>query len=210
VKKTFDITRDAGWKKLEKTLSSSNKGIINKHVKRSTLLNGKIAEAEIRNEIKNGEFTSNAQLTTSIKGENKPLVGTSAGAQLFQSITSTALDDNTVFVGVLKTNGFYDIAKTIHNGVSMKVTPAMRGLFFMLWQASSGAISPSELSERGQELFSQKSTGWWPLKKTTNQIVIPPRPFIEQAMEKSKLQSTMVKNWTQAMGAAFREIKGQA
>lgn len=203
----FKMKKDEGWKKMERALSSGkNKAVYDKHIKRATQLNGKMAEALIRNEIKNGAFAKNAPLTSALKGGGKPLVGTSTGAQLFQSITSKVIDDESVFVGVLKTNSFYNVARTIHNGTVITVTPAMRGLFFMLWLASTGQMAPSELSKRGQELYGQMSTGWLPLKASTRNIVIPPRPFIEQAINNAELQKKSENNWRQALAAAFKEV----
>jgi hypothetical protein len=206
-KNEFKMKKDAGWKKMERLFASGeNKAVYAKHIKRATQLNGKMAEALIRNEIKNEAFAKNAPLTSALKGGGKPLIGTSAGAQLFQSITSKAIDDESVFVGVLKTNSFYNVARSIHNGTVIAVTPAMRGLFFMLWLASTGQMSPSELSKRGQELYGQMSTGWLPLKASTKNIVIPPRPFIEQTINNAGLQKKSENNWKQALEAAFREV----
>jgi len=205
----FKMKKDAGWKQMEKALSTKkNKAIYEKHISRATQLNGKVAEALIRNEIKSGSFAKNAPLTLALKGGGKPLVGQSA--TLFQAITSKKMDAESVFVGVLITNSFYNVAKIIHDGVVITVTPAMRGLFFALWLVSTGQMPPSKLSKRGQELYAQMSTGWLPLKKDTRNIAIPPRPFIEQAIVSGNLQKKNKNNWEQALAMAIKEVKVKA
>lgn len=204
------MKKDAGWKKFQRVLTDAgNKATFEKHVHRATMLNGKVGEAFVRKEIKEGNFERNAPLTLALKKGTKPLIGNSSGAQLFQSITSKALGNDSFFVGVLKTNSFYNVAKILHEGTSIPVTNAMRMLFFTLWAASSGKMDPAELSPRGQELYSMMSSGWLPLKKTTKQIVIPPRPFISQAMENIELQQISENNWKKAADAAFKEIVGK-
>jgi hypothetical protein len=205
----FQMKKDAGWKKMEKALATGkNRKVYERHVRRATMLNGKIAEAMIRDEIKSGAFDKNAPLTSALKNSSKPLVGDTA--QLYQAITSKALDAESVFVGVLRTNSFYNVVKTIHNGQIISVTPAMRGLFFMLWLVSTGQMAPSDLSKRGQELYGQMSTGWLPLKDSTKSIAIPPRPFIEQVVASDALRKKTENNWRQALAAAFKEVSGDA
>lgn len=201
------IKKNRAWKNIGNKLDpTKNIKIINKHVNRATALNAKIVETEIRNGIKQGGFAANAPLTVAMKGENKPLVGLDSGAQLFQAITTSNLDDNSVFVGVLKRDDFYDIARTIHDGVTISVTPAMRALFMSLWLASMGEISPDELSTRGKELYDHMSDGWKPLRKDTKSITIPARPFINKAIENDKVKQISSKNWNMSLKAAFKEI----
>ncbi len=196
---------DKGWKKWEYAISKSAlKGATSKHMKRASVLNGKIAEATIRKTIKGGGFEKNADLTIMIKSSSKPLVDYGTG--LFQAITSQVMDNITVFAGVIRTDGFYDIAVALHEGVSIVVTPRMRGLFFWLWQASEGIITPDELSGRASELWERAPGGWAPLKSSTSHIVIPSRPFIKKAFADNELQMKAKENWQKALQLAMKEL----
>lgn len=200
--------KDKGWKKMQLMLEPGKAtAVVKKHLQRATRLNGKIAEAKVRDTIKKGSFADNAELTQAIKGDNKPLVGVGAGAQLWGSITSTMISDTTLFVGVLKTDGMYNLAVTLHEGVSIGVTSAMRGLFFVLWQASVGKLGKSKLTGRAAELIALMPTGWLPLNKSTSVIIIPARKFIEVAFEDKEVRTRSKVNWQMALKAAFAEMK---
>lgn len=200
--------KDKGWKKLQMMLEPKKAdAIIRKHLRRATQLNGKIAEKQIRHTIKTGSYVANAELTQMIKGENKPLVGVGAGAQLFGSITSRMISDATLFVGTLKSSDVYDIAVTIHEGLSIGVTKAMRGLFFVLWQASLGKMDPAKLTARAAELFALQSDGWLPLKKSTSVLIVPARRYIEQAFADKSIRIQSKANWQQALKAGFAEMR---
>jgi hypothetical protein len=204
----FAFKKDKNWKRLQLMMEPGKaNAVVKRHLRRATRLNGKVAEKQIRDSIKSGSYAANAELTEAIKGTNKPLVGIGAGAQLFGGITSRMMDDTTLFVGVLKTSDVYDIAVTLHEGLSIGVTNKMRGMFFALWQASIGKLPPEKLTGRAAELFAQMSSGWKPLRKSTAVIVIPSRPFIEQAFADKTIRNTSKKNWQAALRAAFAEIK---
>lgn len=192
------------WKKLEKALSKSGP-VVRKHIRRATQFIGKKGEALIRNEITNGNYEPNRPLTVALKGgRNEPLKGTRAGAPLFKSITSKIIDDFTVFIGVLQTNEGYNIAVTIHEGKTIKVTEKMRNMFYVLWLKS---IKPSvQLTGRAEELWEQMPGGWLPLKKETTSIHITSRPFIKKVWNDGELQKIATIFWNEALSAAFKEI----
>lgn len=197
--------RDKGWKKLQQALEpgKANK-IIRKHMRRATRLNGKIAEKQIRDSIKSGRYVGNAPLTVAIKGGDKPLVDT---GNLFQAVTSKAVTDLSVFIGILRTSEVFNIGVAIHQGVAIKVTKKMRGLFYVLWLASTGAIAPSSLTGRAAELWERMPGGWLPLKAGTKVITIPSRPFIKQAFDDPSLRTQAKKNWQAGLRMAFKEIR---
>jgi hypothetical protein len=175
-----------------------------KNIRLATALNGKIAEALIRKSIQSGgKLKKNASLTVSIKGSNKPAVDTGL---MFQSMTSRVEDDFTVFVGVLRTSGHYNVAVIVHEGVEEKVTPEMRGMFFALWRASTGELDPSKLTGRAAELFARKQTGWTPLAADTQVIVIPGRPFFRVAFTNTQMIKQARDNWKKALEATFGEV----
>jgi hypothetical protein len=198
---------DKGWERMAKALDPKRfDAALRRHVPRATKLNGLLAVARMRQELRGGEFAKNADLTIMIKGSDKPLVD---GGDLFQGISMEQVNDFTVFVGVKRTDKNYNIAKTIHDGVSIKVTPAMRNMFFMLWQASEGTIGPSALDGRAAELWSKHPGGWKPLKATTTVIVIPARPWTDRAFDDGVLKKQAQKNWEDAIAAALREVAAQ-
>ncbi len=203
--KLVKIKLSKDWKKLEKALIKGGP-IINKHIRKATEFIGKKGEAIIREEITNGSYEPNRELTVALKGgRNEPLKGDRSGASLFKAITSSVINDYTVFIGVLQTSGEYNIALTIHEGVSIKVTEAMRGLFYILWL--KGEKNPTlELTGRAKELWDKMPGGWLPLRKSTSVIVIPSRPFIKNAWNSGNLQSIASKFWNEALASAFKEI----
>lgn len=179
-----------------------------KHLRRATAINGKFAEAEVRQVIKSGrKLERNAALTIAIKGENKPLVGLTS--EMFRAITSKVINDTAAFVGVLRTDDAFNIAEIVHDGHTIAVTPAMRGMFFVLWKASEGSMVPSKLTGRAAELWDQMPGGWKPLRKSTTAIVIPSRPFIDIAFESVNLKKRVEGNWNMAIQAAMREQANQ-
>lgn len=204
----IDFTKDSGWKRLEAAIDPRKfDAKIRQHLKRATLLNGKLAQAAVRRAIRTGGFTANAPLTIAIKKSSKPIVDTGSG--IFQAISTKVVDDFTVFVGVLRADASYNIAIAIHNGAAISVTPAMRGLFFVLWQASSGAMAPSELSGRAAELWERMPGGWFPLKQSTSTIIIPERPFLKAAFTDDALRQQAQKNWGKALQRAIRDLARQ-
>lgn len=174
-----------------------------RYIAQATALNGKLAEALVRKTIQgggSGEYARNARLTKLIKKSQKPLVDSGL---LFQSVTSAVQDVYTVFVGVLRTSNEYNVAAIVHEGVREVVTPAMRGMFFMLWRASEGAIDPSELTGRAAALWARKQKGWYPLAPETEAIVIPGRPFFKVAFKNTQMIKLARDNWRKALEATF-------
>jgi len=179
---------------------------LKKHLRRASGLNGLVAVKEARKVIQSGTgLDRNAALTVAIKGENKPGVGLTG--ELFRAITHKVIKDTEVFVGVLRTDEDFNIAKIVHEGVTIPVTPAMRGMFFYLWKTSIGDMEPSELTGRAAELWEHNQT-WYPLKESTTAIVIPSRPFMDLAFKVSGLKKKVEGNWTMALRAAMKERAG--
>jgi hypothetical protein len=196
------------WKELARALDPSRqRKALRQQLRRATALNGKVAEAAIRDGIKAGGFEGNRPLTVAIKSSTKPLADR---GDLFQAatskvVTSKVLDDFTVFAGILKSNENFPMAVALHDGASIKVTPAMRGLFYMLWLVSVGRLPPSKLNGRAAELWTRMPGGWLPLHPNTPAIVIPSRPFIDRISDDGKLRRKMEANWQAAIRQAIRE-----
>lgn len=200
------VPNKAEWRQFERALMSERFGkFARKELRKATRLNGLEAKATIRRMIrKGGHFAANALLTREIKGSSKPLVDFGSG--LFQAVTSETQTDTSVFVGVQQKSDFYDIARAIHEGRVISVTPKMRAMFQVLWLASIGKLDPSTLDGRAAELWKRKPGGWFPLKKSTVAIVLPPRPFVEVAFDDPKLQQKVVSNWQRAISNVLREV----
>lgn len=182
--------------------------VVRKNIRTATALNGKVGEALLRKTIQSGgKLKPNAPLTVAIKQSKKPLVDS---GQLFQSITSQVHDDFTVFIGVLRASESFNLVETLHEGREIKVTPEMRGLFFMLWRASNGEIDPSRLTGRAAALWERKPGGWLPLNADTEAIVIPSRPFIRIAFANTQMIKLARENWKKALAASFGEQKTSA
>jgi hypothetical protein len=195
----------AEWKAFGKAVDPRELDrVMRRNLRRATALNGKNLERTVRKKIQGGKFTPNADLTIAIKGSSKPLVDT--GHRLFQAVTSRVVDEFTVWVGIQFKDRFYNVAKLLHDGGAIGVTDRMRGLFYVLWLASIGAIPESELTGRAAELWARKPGGWFPLSDNTRAIMIPSRPFLAQAIEDARLRRVARANWVAAIKAAFREL----
>lgn len=179
---------------------------LRRHMRTATQLNGHLAEAAVRRAIRAGTFTPNAALTIAIKGSSKPLVDSGSG--IFQAVTSEVVDDFRVFVGVLRSSEHYDVALAIHEGVTITVTDKMRGMFFMLWQASQGAEAggSTALTGRAAELWERMPGGWLPLRPSTTAIVIPGRPYLANTFNDATLRMRVQRNWEAALQRTFREL----
>lgn len=178
-------------------------------IRKATRKNGLMAVKHIRQLIRGGEggYEANAELTKEIKGASVPLVGGKAdtgGINLFQAISSTMLDDYTVFAGVKFVSEKYDVAATLHDGAVIPVTEKMRTMFRVLWWASEGSIDPAELTGRAAELWRLKKGGWYPLADSTNAIIIPGRPFIVRAFESGEIKREARRNWELAVQRALK------
>ncbi len=199
------IRRTGDWGKWEAALKPGQmERAIKRRMRQASALNGKLAQRAIRQAIRTGGFAPNAPLTIHIKSSSKPLVDQGTG--LFQAITSMVVDDTTVFAGVLRTDGAFNIAMALHEGAVLPVTPAMRGMFFWLWQASIGAIDSSALTGRARQLWERQPGGWRPLKPGTSRILIPGRTFVRTAFANPRLKKLARENWKQALQAAMRDL----
>lgn len=182
---------------------------VNRHLTRATALNGRVAVRHTRNVIRQGKFgiPKDAPLTIMIKRSRKPLVD---HADLWASITTEMVDKKTAFVGVLRSAKAFDVARIIHDGATFTVTPAMRGMFMALYKASIGELSPSKLEGRAAEIWASAGRKrFLPISPYTTMIVIPERPFMDLAFD-GVLKKLVIRNWEQALAAAFAEIARSA
>lgn len=147
------FTLDKGWQAFSRAIEPKFIGpIMEKHVGLATKRNGLYLRTEIRNNIRAGLNPKNAELTYYIKGGNKPIVGTK-GTDLFNSITSNPLSWHTVEIGVLRKDKLANVARIVHEGLSLKVTARMRQMFWLLWLTELGKFDPALLYGRAKELW---------------------------------------------------------
>jgi hypothetical protein len=181
---------------------------LRRRMRMATELNGKVTERFQRQTIQSSSgLARNAPLTIAIKHSSKPLVHS---GELFQGLTTQVIDDFTAITGIMRTNEKYDIAATITNGVKIKVTDRMRGMFFRLWLADQ-AGSPDGLEGRALELWNAAggAIGWKPLSESTSVIVIPPRPWHRLATRAAGYKETIRENWRRAIQMAFHDMVSQ-
>jgi len=200
------------WKRLGMLLDpNAFQGRLARHVERATQLNALLVQREIRKYIQTGRggYAANAPLTTALKQSSKPLVD---DADLFGAIATRKIDPYRAFVGILRQsrdrsgNRMVNLAVALHEGTSIPVTPAMRGLFYALHAVSTGQADSSTLTGRAKEIWERvggKGVVVLPLKPSTVAIVIPSRPFIKKVVEQESIIHQCRDNWTRAVGYAL-------
>lgn len=191
------------WKRIEYILDPVYfSKEVEKNLAIATALNAKKVEAWMRGVIKKGGFAENEKLTIAIKGSSKPLVDR---GDLFKAITSLIISKDLAFVGVLKKDEKnYNIAKSLHKEQRYKVDPKMRSLFYLLWLASIGVVT--SLEGRAKELWDRKPGGWKPLDRSTTEIYVPARPFVDKTFDDPELHSICINNWRKAVAKTFKKF----
>lgn len=158
-------------------------------VRKATELNALLAEGRIKEDISEGKFKPNAGMTAALKsGASKPLV---AGGDLFANIKGVANTWRSAVIGILRSKAVKDkdgntrdllnVAKILHYGATVGVTPKMRRYFFAL---------------------ARENPNVKPLKESTQAIIIPARPFLEGATS-DKMVAKYKHNWEQAIQRAM-------
>lgn len=181
---------------------------LKKRVSAATTKNALLMVKKVREVMKVSVPPKNAALTSAIKKSKKTLVDK---GDLFQAITYEQTSWEQAFIGVLKTNANYNIAKGLHDGMVIPVTAKMRTMFFYLWLASLEAKGeyegePIKLTGRAAELFARYKD-WRPLKATTKAIRIPGRPWFKIAMNDKDTQRIVQANWKTAVRQALDDQK---
>jgi hypothetical protein len=207
---------DKNWKRFQTMLEVDKVSSATRvFFEQAVMLNGHIVEKWMRKTIRDGNFVANAALTIALKGENKPLIGIESGAQLFGAITTEKVTPTTVFVGVKRTNSFYNVAYMIHEGgpegregQGIEVTNKMRGLFLVLAKMSQGKALPiGQVSPRAQFLFRHMRGEFYPLRPTTTKILIPARRWVHETIKDPALWKIARKNYTNALKQVLKEMK---
>jgi hypothetical protein len=149
-------------------------GRIKKEISKATAVNTMLVVKEIKRRIRAKEYAPNSALTIALKGSSTPLID---NADLFRSIQAHLIDSYRSFAGVLRGTRSKDggdlvnLAKMLHDGISIKMTPAMRRWIFA--QLNQAGIEAGEVAGGGGAKKSKKP-GW---------VVIPGRPFIKDVFD---------------------------
>lgn len=203
----------SGWRKLRAVMSPSVfTPLLERNIRKATQFNALLARSAIRDNIQLNKYVANAPLTIIIKDSSKPLVG--MDSRLFNAITYKMIDAYSAFVGAMRRGGdadAFNVIELLHEGATIPVTPAMRGMFFFLWKLTTGTMNPAKAEGRVAEIYERiKLTAKiiYPLKDTTTAIHIPPRPFLRDVFEDSKLAAEMKANWEKAVAAAINAAGG--
>lgn len=209
------FTLDAGWARYKRAVNIARfTPKMKQEIEKASLRNGKLAERQIRREIRGGVPPASQALTVTLKGGGRPLVGTK-GADLWNSVTSNLESWSVVWAGVKRMANRggrnWNVAEIVHEGGVAKVTPAMRTMFLLLswasqrWRGAKPGPIP-HLEGRAKVLWEMSRTKrFFPLKPGTKRIVIPPRPFIRYAFQERSLKSAVESNWKKAVDRAIRK-----
>lgn len=156
---------------------------LEKHIRKATIKNSLILVARIRQNIRGRKFEENAKVTNLIKGNKAPLINK---GDLHNAISRQMVDSYTAKVGLLD-GQFAQIAKVLHEGATLRITPKMRAAIF------------GKLREAGKldKLDNDK--------KSTGFMRIKPRPFLSVVFESKEVQKEMNDNWEAAVKAAIKE-----
>lgn len=166
----------------EKLTSSKRDRLIREATSRTYKRLGLILSARMRRKIRSGVPPKNAPLTVALKGSSKPLADS---GRLFKSITWKIENEGgplrQLRVGVIKTDDeTANIAKVVHNGARIVVTPKMSRLFSIVSRATTGGSVPS-LHGRALKLVSRAKGPVFPMR-VGSVITIPPRPFAKMVL----------------------------
>jgi len=201
----FKMTGD--WKKLQKAFDPRVFQAKNKrHIERATELNGLLGVRTVRKTMDDPSlYKENAPLTVAIKRSTKPLID---DGDLRKAITHKAVDAFTVFVGVLRTHAFSNIAEKLHEGVVIPVSRKMRNMFRLLWLKYQlflrGKDAELKLTGRAEDLWEDYKGPWYRIRKP--KIVIKPRRFFKFAFDDPELQKKAKENWDLAIARTLREL----
>jgi hypothetical protein len=162
---------------------------------RATQANALILRREIRLNIRGAKYAANrapnAARTVFIKGSTKPLVDR---GQLVQALTSQVQSYGRAEIGVSRMAREANVARIVHEGAIVPVTGKMRRMFRALSDVSRGKRDPSTLRGRAAALYARQKKGWKPLKESTTELRIPPRPFIREVVEDGRVQRMIWEN----------------
>jgi len=166
---------------------------LRKYVKVATVANAQAAKRHMKSEIRSGgRFAPNKPSTVGIKGSATPLIDSK---NFVRKISKRTMRWNMAVVGILRSEpvvgasgssrDILTVAKVLHEGATVSVTQRMRNFFEEMSHIFPGV--------------------WRPLSPSTTKIRIPPRPFLETAIDK-KLLAIYRRNWAIAVRKAIAGV----
>lgn len=211
------------WKKVENLFSASGIQLLRNNMHYALRYSSEMAVSTSQHLIQNLGFEPNKMLTILIKHSATPLVDT---GELYQSITYLEQSWDRFIVGVNRKTTWkgneVNLAQLLHEGGRIKITRAMRNMFFLLWAKAMGFTmqkghiiysdkgDPIQLSPRAQELWNRNKV-WFPFPKNQNFIQIPKRPFLKYAFSNAQYRKSIRRIWKTALTEWAKEVtKGAA
>ena len=201
------------WRKGDRLFGKMGK-LMKKNVQLATKRNAMMYRDQIKRTIRSGQgMAPVSPLTKAYKKSSKPLID---HGDLLQAVDSITISPSTFFVGVPRTAGKKD-------GTSMVNIAAVHEFGATIRPVSASALTipvTREASELAREhggvgeipgLFRPKGTKVLARKKgkgfeimfiLKDEVVIPPRPFIEPSLD--RVRHKMKRQWERAIIAALR------
>lgn len=201
----YGMTFTGDWKKFEKLFTP---GVFQRNLQKNinivTQRASLYVSGKIRDRMKSGQYISNKPLTIAIKGSSKPLIGLTS--TLWKSITGKRISWDKGIAGVLRTDGKLNIAKMIHNGGTIRVTPKMVNMFKLLSRYTQNMFKGNyvlpALRGRAAALWALNQV-WYSINKAA--ISIPSRPFIRKTWDDERIRSYVRSLYARGVNQALRD-----
>ena len=190
------------WRQFEKALGPAFRRQFKKESKKGLT---RLAQRLQKEVIGKGSFAPNTPMAIHIKGRNSPLQDMKG---IERHIRSKIAGDNTLWIGIPKSSKFFKPAMLIHEGGSIKVTDAMRGMFKLLWLKSQG--KDVKLTGRAAELWRRKQGGWKPLRTSTTRLFYKSRPFMREAFDNPETKAMVAAEFHGVIQRTFNHFAKRA
>lgn len=185
-----------GFEELSKGLNPTRfmaalRSTMRKHNKKSALLLKARLVKELTNSKRRG-YAANAYATTVFKSGKRKRSSPLLDTGVLRSNCGFKMDGPFGFVvgTTRKSRKGVDLAAVLHEGARIAVTEKMRRVWFAMAIETGGRVKP--------------------LKTSTTHIIIPPRPFLKNALIEDKSVGLLVVNgWKQAALEAHKRLGGK-
>jgi len=178
----FNLTFKGDIKELKKFLKGrSFKVMLDREIRKATIENGLIMQAEIRKRIREKKYLANAKVTLLGKKSQIPLINS---GQLHNAIRNELLNSFKARVGIAP-GSIAEIAKILQEGYTLKITKETRAAIF------------------GRIKANKKSIDTLPSKKSKGVIRVKGRPFLDSVFRDKDLQDEINNNWDVAVKKAI-------
>ena len=180
------------------------------NIKQATKRNAILARDQIKRTIRNGrpEWPPLSPLTIGSKGSSKPLVDHN---DLMQGITSVRLGPMAFFIGVPRNKGLLVISATTQEyGATIKpvrakalAIPTSREAAELARRHGGTGNIPGLFHPKGSKVLAMDKGNYFQIMFIlSQQIIIPPRPFIEPSFKDARHR--MKREWEWAVISAMR------